>query len=216
MNPLEILALTLGVGWASGLNLYAAVLTLGLLGASGAVELPPGLEALTHPAVISIAGLLYCVEFFVDKTPGLDSVWDAFHSFIRIPAGAVLAALAIGPVDPVWLAGAGLLGASLATVSHTAKASSRMLINTSPEPFSNWGASLLEDLAVISGIWAALNHPVLFIIALIFLCILSIFLIRFSARMLQSFIACIKGYFCRPGEVRSTVLALPAPDSANS
>lgn len=164
---IQIIALTLGVAWASGLNLYAAVAALGLGGATGYVDLPPTLEMLQDPLVILGAGFMYCVEFMADKIPGVDSGWDALHTFIRIPAGAVLAAGAVGDVAPALSVAAGLLGGTVTAVSHATKASSRLLINASPEPFSNWAASLAEDLAVFAGLWAALNHPVLFLLAFI-------------------------------------------------
>ena len=157
------LALTLGVGWASGINLYAALLVLGLAGASGDLALPPNLQVLADPLVIGAAGLMYAIEFFADKTPGVDSGWDALHTFIRIPAGALLAAGAVGEVTPALEIAAGILGGGLAATSHATKAGTRLLINTSPEPFSNWTASVAEDVAVFGGLWAALNHPWLFI-----------------------------------------------------
>jgi len=159
----QTLALTLGVGWASGINLYAAVLMLGLLGATGNMDLPPGLEVLQNPLVIGAAGLMYVAEFFADKTPGVDTAWDGLHTFIRIPAGAMLAASAVGPVDPAVSVASGLLGGALAAGTHATKAGTRILINTSPEPFSNWAASILEDLGVFGGLWLALQHPWLFL-----------------------------------------------------
>ena len=169
----------LGVGWASGINLYAAVLVLGWLGASGQVDLPAGLSAVSEPPVLLAAGFMYVVEFFADKIPGVDSVWDLLHTFIRIPAGALLAAgaaqgLDIGPAAEL----VGLLtGGSLAAASHATKAGSRALINTSPEPVSNWTASVGEDLAVVGGLWTALNYPWLFIGLLILFLALAIWLL---------------------------------------
>ncbi len=157
------IALAMGVGWASGLNLYAAILVLGLLGATGNMVLPQNLDVLMNPMVIGAAGLMYLVEFFADKTPAVDTGWDAVHTFIRIPAGAVLAAGAMGDVDPAVAVAAGILGGGLAAGSHALKAGSRVLINASPEPFSNWTASVMEDVAVVGGLWIALNHPLLFI-----------------------------------------------------
>ncbi|MGQ0676430.1 MAG: DUF4126 domain-containing protein [Rhodospirillales bacterium] len=150
-----------GVAWASGINLYATILMLGLMGATGGMVLPPELEMLADPLVIAAAAFMYAVEFFADKIPGVDSAWDAIHTFIRIPAGAVLAAGAVGPVDPSLQIAAALLGGALSAGSHAAKASCRLAINASPEPFSNWCASLTEDLLVLAGLYAALNHPVL-------------------------------------------------------
>ncbi len=171
------LALTLGVGWASGVNLYAAVAALGLAGVTGYVELPPALQVVQDPLVILAAGFMYCVEFMADKIPGVDSGWDALHTFVRIPAGALLAASAAGPVDPAISVAAGLLGGGVAAATHAAKAGTRMLINTSPEPFSNWTASVLEDVAVFTGLWAAIQHPVLFLLALASFLLLLCFLL---------------------------------------
>lgn len=157
------ITLALGVAWASGLNLYAAAATLGVLGATGAMTLPPSLEILAHPAMIAVAGFLYCVEFVTDKLPGIDSTWDAIHTFIRIPAGAVLAAAAMGNVSFSAQVLAFLLGGGIAATSHALKAGSRILINTSPEPVSNWSASLVEDGLVIGGLTLAAFKPVLFL-----------------------------------------------------
>ncbi len=163
---ISTIALTMGVGWASGINLYAAVVTLGLLGATGNIVLPQDLQILTDPVVIFAAGTMYVIEFITDKIPGIDSSWDALHTFIRIPAGAILAASAVGDVSAPVAIAAGLLGAGLATGSHAAKAGTRVMINTSPEPFTNWFASIGEDVAVIAGIWTALHHPVIFLVLL--------------------------------------------------
>ena len=167
MDPITTLALTLGIGWASGINLYAAILTLGIMHAAGAITLPPNLEILAEPLVVFAAAFMYLVEFFADKIPGVDSGWDALHTFIRIPAGAVLAAAAIGPVDPGWMLAAGLVGGTLAAGAHATKAGSRLLINASPEPFSNWAASIAEDVSVIAGLWLALHHPIPFLVLLV-------------------------------------------------
>ncbi len=163
---IQTIALTLGVAWASGINLYAAVTVLGIGGVTGYIELPAGLAIVQDPLVIAAAAFMYCVEFMADKTPGVDSAWDSLHTFIRIPAGAMLAAGAVGTVDPAIGVAAGLVGGTLTAATHATKAGSRVLINTSPEPFSNFGASVLEDVAVFAGLWAALQHPVLFLLAL--------------------------------------------------
>jgi hypothetical protein len=160
---ISAIALTLGVSWASGINLYAAMLMLGLLGAGGYADLPAGLQILSDPLVIAAAGLMYAIEFFADKVPGVDSGWDSLHTFVRIPAGAVLAFGAVGEIGPGAQLAAAIVGGGLAAGTHFAKAGSRVLINTSPEPFSNWMASAMEDAAVIGGLWLALNHPVTFI-----------------------------------------------------
>ncbi|NIR32670.1 MAG: DUF4126 domain-containing protein [Gammaproteobacteria bacterium] len=166
MDIVQIIALTMGVAWASGINLYAAVFVLGYLGATGNIVLPPDLQILSEPVVLVAAAFMYCVEFFADKTPGVDTAWDAVHSFIRIPAGAVLAAGAVGPVDPAVQLAAALVGGTLAAGSHFVKAGSRVVINASPEPVSNWAASLGEDLAVVAGLWMALHYPWLFLLLL--------------------------------------------------
>jgi hypothetical protein len=174
---IQTLALTLGVAWASGINLYAAVTALGLAGTTGYMDLPVGLQVVEDPLVILAAGFMYCVEFMADKVPGVDSGWDAVHTFVRIPAGALLAASAAGPVDPAISVAAGLLGGSVTAATHAAKAGSRLLINTSPEPFSNWTASVLEDVTVLTGLWVALHHPVLFLLALAAFLLLLCFLL---------------------------------------
>lgn len=163
MNTTELIALSMGAAWASGLNLYAAVFVLGFLGATGNVQLPAELQMLTHPLVLTAAGFLYVVEFFADKTPGLDTVWDAISTFVRVPAGAVLAAAAVGEVGPAAQFAAGLVGGGLSAATHATKAGTRVVINTSPEPVSNWAASVTEDAAVVGGLWAALHHPWLFL-----------------------------------------------------
>jgi len=165
METIEAISLILGAAWASGINLYAAVLVMGWLGGSGQIDLPPDLQILSSPAVMLSAGAMYLLEFFADKIPGIDTAWDGLHTFIRIPAGAMMAAAAAQGLD---MGQAGelvglLLGGGVAATSHATKAGGRVLINTSPEPVSNWGASLTEDVAVFAGLWAALNQPWLFL-----------------------------------------------------
>jgi hypothetical protein len=171
------LAVTMGLAWASGINLYATLLTLGFLANSGNIDLPPDLQVVANPLVMGAAGIMYFIEFFVDKTPGADSGWDAIHTFIRIPAGAMLAAGAVGDLNPAVEIAAALLGGSLAAGTHATKAGTRVLINTSPEPFSNWVASIGEDVAVVAGVWASINHPVAFLIALALFIMLMIWLL---------------------------------------
>jgi hypothetical protein len=171
------LALTMGLAWASGINLYATLFTLGYLANTGNIALPPDLQIVATPMVMGAAGLMYLIEFFADKVPGVDTGWDAIHTFIRIPAGAMLAAGAIGDLNPVVELAAAIMGGGLAASTHATKAGSRVLINTSPEPFSNWIASISEDVVVITGVWACINHPVLFLIALAGLILLMIWLL---------------------------------------
>ncbi|HEY8035819.1 MAG TPA: DUF4126 domain-containing protein [Methylobacter sp.] len=171
------LALSMGLAWASGINLYATLFTLGYLANTGNIDLPPDLQIVANPMVMGAAGLMYFIEFFADKMPGVDTGWDAIHTFIRIPAGAMLAAGAIGHLNPAVELAAAILGGGLAAGSHATKAGSRVLINTSPEPFSNWLASISEDVVVITGVWACINHPILFLIALAGFILLMIWLL---------------------------------------
>jgi hypothetical protein len=171
------LALTMGLAWASGINLYATLFTLGYLANTGNIDLPPDLQIVANPMVMGAAGLMYCIEFFADKMPGVDTGWDAIHTFIRIPSGAMLAAGAVGDLNPAVELAAAIIGGGLAAGSHATKAGSRVLINTSPEPFSNWIASVSEDVIVITGVWACINHPILFLIALAGFILLMIWLL---------------------------------------
>jgi Domain of unknown function (DUF4126) len=178
VEALNLVALGLGAAWASGINLYLAVLILGGLGAAGVVDLPGDLTVLEHPAVLVAAGGLYIVEFVADKVPGVDSAWDALHTFIRIPAGALLAAGALQDWGAGYEVAAALLaGGTLAAASHATKASGRVAVNTSPEPFSNWLVSLLEDGLVLGGLFLALFKPALFLTLLGVFALLVIWLL---------------------------------------
>lgn len=200
METIEIISLMLGAAWASGINLYAAVLVLGWLGNAGYVDLPPGLELVSDPMVMFAAGGMYVVEFFTDKIPGVDTGWDALHTFIRIPAGAVMAAGAAQGLDMGQAAelAALLVGGGVATASHATKAGSRVLINTSPEPFSNWGASVAEDLSVIAGLWTALNHPWLFVVLLVIFLLLVAWLLPKLPRAIRRVGRAVRRWFSRP------------------
>lgn len=191
----QTLALSLGAGWASGINLYAAILVIGLMGATGRLDLPEGLELLSDPLVIFAAGAMYVVEFVTDKIPGVDSAWDAVHTFIRIPAGAMLAAGAVGDVGAGTELAAMLVGGGMAAGSHAAKAGTRAMINTSPEPLSNWTASIAEDIGVIGGLWLALNHPVLFLVALLLFMILLAWLLPKLWRGIKTVFGAIRRMF---------------------
>lgn len=197
METVEIISLMLGAAWASGINLYAAVLVLGYFGTTGQVALPEELQLLTNPTVMMAAGLMYFVEFFADKIPGVDTGWDAIHTFIRVPAGAMLAA---GMASGIDVSGATefaalLVGGGLAATTHATKAGTRALINTSPEPVTNWTASITEDLAVIGGLWTALNHPWVFIIALVLFIILVAWLLPKIWRALKRVARAIGNFF---------------------
>ena len=206
MDTVSIIALSMGAAWASGINLYATLFMLGYMGTTGNINLPAELEVLSNPMVMTAAGFMYCVEFFADKIPGVDSGWDSIHTFIRIPAGAMLAASAVGDVTPAIELTAALLGGVLAAGSHTTKAGSRLLINTSPEPFTNWTASISEDLLVIGGLWAALYHPVLFLIGLVVFILLMIWLLPRLWRL-------IKQLFYRIGSWLGLCEPLPKEDA---
>ena len=171
------LALSMGLAWASGINLYATVFTLGYLASTGNIDLPPDLQIVANPMVMGAAGFMYCIEFIADKIPGVDTGWDTIQTFIRIPAGAMLAAGAIGEMNPAIEVAAAILGGGLATATHATKAGSRVLINASPEPFTNWIASVSEDIVVIGGVWACLNHPILFLVALMIFIALMIWIL---------------------------------------
>ena len=173
----RIIALTMGAAWAAGINLYAAIATLGILSVTGNMTLPPDLQVLANPLVIGAACLMFAVEFIADKMPGVDTGWDTVHTFIRIPAGALLAAGAVGELNPAVSLAAALLGGTLAAGTHGMKAGSRLLINTSPEPLTNWTASIVEDIMVIGGIWAAVNHPWVFLVLLAIFILLMIWLL---------------------------------------
>jgi hypothetical protein len=174
MDITQTIALTMGVAWASGINLYAAIVMLGYLGSTGNIDLPPELQILTNPVVMLAAGVMYCIEFFVDKIPGVDTGWDLIQTFIRIPAGALLAAGAVGDVGTGSQLAAAITGGTLATGTHLVKTGGRVLINTSPEPFTNWFASVGEDISVIAGIWTALHHPLFFLLLLgLFIMVMS-------------------------------------------
>ena len=189
------ISLTMGAAWASGINLYATILVLGLLGTTESIVLPPDLQILTHPLVLGAAGLMYLVEFCADKMPGVDTGWDAFHTFIRIPAGALLAAGAVGDVNPAVALAAGILGAGMATASHATKAGGRVIINTSPEPFTNWVTSISEDIAVIVGVWTALQYPWIFVVLLALFILLLVWLLPKIWRGIMKVIGKIRQFF---------------------
>ena len=164
MGTIEALSLAMGTAWASGINLYATVAALGIAGRAEMIQLPPDLQVLMHPAVIAVACIMYVIEFFADNVPYVDSGWDVLHTFIRVPAGAILAARSLGDMNPALELVALLGGGAIALAAHGTKATARLAINASPEPFSNWFASVTEDLAVLGGIWMIFNHPVLMLI----------------------------------------------------
>ena len=193
MNPLATLGLALGAGFSSGLNLYATVATLGLLERFGVIHLPPSLQGLSHPWVLAIALILYVLEFFADKIPYVDTVWDAVHTFIRPPAAALLAFSAAGAAPAEWRWAAALLAGGVALTSHGTKASARTAVNTVPEPFTNWALSLGEDALAVWLTWMATVHPIATTIIVVTLIALSVYILfhlfRFARRAVQKLFA---------------------------
>src|ERR687891_168668 len=177
MGTLEALSLAMGAAWTSGINLYATVAALGIAGQLQLIQLPPDLQVLAHPFVITVACIMYVIEFFADKVPYVDSGWDVLHTFIRIPAGAVLAARSIGDMNPALELAALLAGGTVALAAHGTKATARLAINASPEPFSNWFASVTEDVAVLGSIWMIFNHPLLMLILILSFLALLVWLV---------------------------------------
>ena len=164
----SLLALAAALGWVSGFRLYAVVFLVGAMGAAGWMVLPAGLQVLQHPMVLAASGALLFIEFFADKIPGLDSLWDIVNSVIRVPAGASLAAGVFGADHTTLALVAALMGGTLAASSQAAKTTTRAAINTSPEPLSNVAASLFEDGLVIGAVWLATNQPLVFGVVLVF------------------------------------------------
>jgi hypothetical protein len=192
----QLLALAAALGWLSGIRLYAVVLLTGLAGYFGLVDLPQGLKVLQHPGVLGASGFMCFVEFFADKIPYLDTVWDTIHTVIRIPAGAALAAAALGADSQTMTWVAAILGGSLAATAHTAKLTTRAAVNTSPEPFSNLAASLAEDGFVVFMLWLAATHPLIFAIVLVLSVALALALmvrlfrfLKMVARRVSDFLA---------------------------
>lgn len=191
----QLLALAAALGWASGFRLYAAVFLTGLAGWMGWVQLPPGLQVLQHPALLVASGSMLFVEFFADKIPFIDSVWDAIHTVIRIPAGAALAAGAIGADSQAMAWIAALLGGSLAATSHATKMTTRAAVNTSPEPFSNVAVSLAEDGLVIFMLWLSATHPVIFAIVLVVSIVVAVILLVVLVRFLRKVVRGLGEFF---------------------
>ncbi len=197
---LHALALGSLVAWASGLRLYLVIFVLGLAARAGYVTLPEGLAILSHGYIIAASGLLLAVEFLADKIPGIDSAWDAVHTFIRIPAGALLAAGAAGDDLTAITLAAGLLGGTITAGTHFAKAGGRAAINTSPEPVSNWIASFTEDAMVLGGIWVALNYPLVFIASLaVFIAFAAWFVFAFARFVRARLMHAGSGHGPQPG-----------------
>lgn len=158
MSETHLFAIGVLLAWLAGIRVYLTVFGVGLAGAMGWLDLPQALEVTQSPWVLGVSGVLAGVEFFADKIPGVDTGWDLLHTLLRVPAGAFLAAASLSPDGGL---GGGMLatGAGAALVSHLLKSGSRALLNTSPEPVSNWTASVTEDVAVVGGLALAFAHP---------------------------------------------------------
>jgi len=214
MGVLETLSLAMGTAWTSGINLYATIAVLGLAGSYGMIQLPPNLEVLMNPLVIGFACLMYIIEFFADKVPYVDSGWDVVHTFLRIPAGAALAAGAVGDVNPALELTAILAGGAVAAAAHGTKMATRLAINTSPEPFSNWTASVTEDVGVFVGLWAIFNYPLLMLVFVIGFCAVAVWmipkLIQLAKRGFQMIRSWFKGNLDSQQPTKSQVVVPPA------
>lgn len=195
LDTAQLLAIAAALGWASGLRLYAVVFLTGMAGFLGWVELPSGLKILQSPVMLGASGLMLFVEFFADKIPGLDSLWDMVHTVVRIPAGAALAASVFGADQSSWAMAAALMGGTLAATSHVAKATTRAAINTSPEPFSNIAMSLLGDSFVPVSLWLSWEHPYVFFGVLAVVVVISLALIWVLAKFLRRLARRVSGLF---------------------
>ena len=193
LDTTQLMAIAAALGWASGLRLYLVVFLTGLAGLMGWVDLPTGLKLLQHPALLGASGFMLFVEFFADKIPGLDTLWDLVHTLVRIPAGAALAAAVFGADQGTWAAAAALIGGTLAATSHVAKATTRAAANASPEPFSNLGLSLLGDSAVPAALWLSWSHPLVFFAALAVALVLMVGLIWFFSKFLLALARRVSG-----------------------
>jgi hypothetical protein len=191
----QLVALAASLGIASGLRLYAVLFIVGAAGYLGWIDLPSGLAILAHPLVLAASGFMCFVEFFADKIPGVDSLWDVVHTLIRIPAGAALAAGVFGDSSSAMMLTAAILGGTLAAGSHFTKAGSRAVINTSPEPFSNWTASLTEDVAVGGLLWLGIAHPLAAAIVVLLMIALMLWLLPKAWRAARRIFSRLVGGF---------------------
>jgi hypothetical protein len=193
VDTTQLLALAAALGWASGLRLYAVLFLTGLAGSLGWVGLPSGLHLLQSPLMLGASGVMLFLEFFADKIPGVDTLWDAVHTLVRIPAGAALAAAVFGADQASWATAAALLGGGLAATSHIAKATTRAAVNTSPEPFSNIALSLAGDAVVPATLWLAFSHPVLALVVLAIATLSMLAIIAVLAKFLRGLWARLRG-----------------------
>jgi hypothetical protein len=200
LDTWQLVALAAALGWASGIRLYAVLFIVGAVGYAGWFELPEHLQILSHPMVLAASGFMVFAEFFADKIPGFDSVWDVVHTLVRIPAGAALAAAVFGDSPPAWTLAAAIVGGTLAAGSHFTKAGTRMVINMSPEPVSNWVASFGEDLLAGALIYLALAHPLAALVVVAVLAALSIWLLPKLWRFVRAIIERIGRWFAGAGD----------------
>jgi len=195
MEWFSTLSLALGTAWTSGINLYATVSVLGLLQKFAAVKLPGGLDVLDNWAIIGVAGGLYIVEFFADKIPYVDSIWDFFHTFIRVPAGVIVAYAASSDLDPSIYIPAALIGGTLAFTSHGTKAAARIGANLSPEPVSNWVLSILEDIIAVAGVVLAVFAPFVIAAVLVVFVIFFLWFFRKIAYAIKRLFVAVRAFF---------------------
>ena len=195
LDTAQLLAIAAALGWASGLRLYAVLFLTGLAGFFGWVVLPAGLHVLQSPLMLGASGLMLFIEFFADKIPGVDTLWDMVHTLVRIPAGAALAAAVFGADQSSWAMAAALMGGTLAATSHVAKATTRAALNASPEPFSNIAMSLLGDSVVPVSLWLSWTHPAVFFSVLAVALVVMVAAIWFFARFLRRLFQRVSGWF---------------------
>jgi hypothetical protein len=194
LDTTHLIAIAAALGWASGLRLYLVVFLTGMAGFAGWVDLPAGLKLLQHPAMLGASGFMLFIEFFADKIPGLDTLWDLVHTVVRIPAGAALAAAVFGADQATWATVAALLGGTLAATSHVAKATTRAAVNTSPEPFSNVAMSLLGDSVVPVMLWLSWAHPIAFFAVLALALVVMVVAIWVLAKFLRALARRVSGW----------------------
>ena len=194
LDTTHLIAIAAALGWASGLRLYLVVFLTGMAGLLGWVDLPAGLKLLQHPAMLGASGFMLFIEFFADKIPGLDTLWDLVHTVVRIPAGAALAAAVFGADQATWATVAALLGGTLAATSHVAKATTRAAVNTSPEPFSNVAMSLLGDSVVPVMLWLSWAHPIVFFVVLAIALVVMLALVWVLAKFLRALARRVSGW----------------------
>ncbi len=205
LSVVQAVALSAGLAWASGLRLYLVLFLAGLLAHLGYLQLPASLDILKHPLVMGASGVMLLAETVADKVPGFDSFWDSLQTFVRIPAGALLAAFSLGVTDPALVTVAGLIGGTITAGTALSKAGGRLAINTSPEPFSNWTASISEEAAVLGGFWLMLSHPWVFLGLLALFLLLLVWLLPKLWRFVRGAIGRIAAFFRGGGSDASDV-----------